>query len=73
MAILILINKTKAHNFNFHSLKSITYLQLKIFLPFGLGHTPPYTAQQPSSNHDLCTITHSQLNRTGSWHFSVES
>ncbi len=40
MAILILINKTKAHNFNFQFFKSLFLLlpTTKIFLPFGLGH-----------------------------------
>ena len=37
MAILILINKTKAYNFNFHFFKSHCLSTTKMFLPFGLG------------------------------------
>ena len=55
MAILILINKTKAYNFNFHSFKSYCLSTTKIFLPFGLGH---YRMIAEHRNFPPCTTAH---------------
>ena len=51
MAILILIYKTKAHNFNFHSVKSYCLSTTKIFLPFSLGHYHTIAKHQNFPSH----------------------